>query len=310
MNLSVDPSRRTQPTSTQNKTTELQNALKTLETNIWAYEDLPHHLKEHPSIVKLLRAQGPGTVLRLATPNLLKKFPYIETEALKENFQNYSALSDDSSLKKEIDRNLNLLGFKPQKITAQIFNYQTYQILVQNRLLLSTGPKNLNKPVTVILYPKSDHNLAFQDKILDVFAKKNHHFIYFELDKKTDLFNLIEGIGSKYKIQNLIIGGHGDDESLRLGEEEEMITIKDKAKIAALAPFLKNTQVFLESCATAEGGKGAENLTNVFQEACRECEVTGATKPFGRSEYIFEGNNLTGARFSKNGEDFTYKAKK
>jgi len=309
MNLSVDPSRRPLSVSAQSKTTDLQNALKTLKNNIWAYENLPNHLKENPAVVNVLKTQGPGTVLRLATPNVLKKFPYIEREALKENFQNYSALTEDSPLKKEIDRNLSLLGFKPQKITAQIFNFDTYQKLVQNRLQLSTGPKNLSKPVTVILYPKSDHNLAFHDKILDVFAKKNHHFIYFELDKKTDLFNLIEGIGSKYKIQNLIIGGHGDYESLRLGEEEEILTIKDKPKIAALAPFLKNTKVFLESCATAEGGD-EENLTNVFQKACSDCEVTGATKPFGKSEYIFEGNTLTGARFSKNGEDFTYKAKK
>jgi hypothetical protein len=306
MNLSVDPSKRP---SEQNKTSELQNAKNKLKTNIWAYEELPPHLKEHPEIIRILKTRGPGTVLRLATPNVLKKFPYIEKEALKENFQNYSALPEDSPLKKEIDKNLSLLGFKPQKITARIFNYETYQKLVQNRLLLSTGPKNLNKPVTVILYPKSDHNQAFHDKILDVFAQKNHHFIYFELDKKTDLFNLIEGIGSKYKIQNLIIGGHGDSESLRLGEEEEMLTIEDKPKIAALAPFLKNTKVFLESCATASGGD-EENLTNVFQKACSECEVTGATKPFGRSEYIFEGNTLTGARFSKDGEDFTYKAKK
>lgn len=136
------------------------------------------------------------------------------------------------------------------------------------------------KPYGVIIYPRYDYNSAFMDvkvfqELLDQ-LKGEFLLRVAECESKQDIARTFLKFDKKYNIPNgqrislLILGGHGQERSIRFGGDGERhrliitdLTGKGVQKTGGF--FSENPTIILASCSTgAEGGIG-QQLSSVFK---------------------------------------------
>ncbi|NYZ77484.1 DUF4347 domain-containing protein [Candidatus Micrarchaeota archaeon] len=134
---------------------------------------------------------------------------------------------------------------------------------------------------SVIIYNKNDWNKAFYNdwKALDVFKKSPRLFIY-EVDSDKEFFATIEDISDNYgRINAIVIGGHGNPNSIELGAssgDRGNIDMSDKHELEVLRDsFVETPQVVIVGCST---GKKANGIAAMISDAW-DAELWAPTMP-------------------------------
>jgi hypothetical protein len=164
--------------------------------------------------------------------------------------------------------------------------YDNYGLCEFNRYPLGMLIDQINKhdeqiPYGVIIFPKSDHNDAFDHDVDVLFSLykqvyDEYHIRFFECGNGQDLYRSLIYLNDKYgkenKISFMILGGHGQVNSIQLGDdhissgsftsiEKDMVT--DSRGLNRIRDyFVPSPQIVLFSCSTGLKGGIAEELAN------------------------------------------------
>ena len=149
-------------------------------------------------------------------------------------------------------------------------------------------PRDTKKPNTVMVFPTTDHNHAFDNQQVRAF--------YQSLTKAYDVWayvtatdrNLYAQLDMVPSIDALVIGGHGTSTTLLLGEDGPHRCAGNKATYTLdtgdqefaqhLLNLTNHARIFLFSCTNGEGGAQADNLSNfVSAAACGRTVYSGTT---------------------------------
>jgi len=151
-----------------------------------------------------------------------------------------------------------------------------------------------NRKLCVIVNPSSshDHNGAFLSQgiklhnpdIIDSLMTA-HHVLYFEGSDEVELIQSISAACATLgrKIDLLILGGHGHTEGISLGVGRRIfdatsghLGVEDEHVLSSLAPSITvGGTIVLESCSTAGGEAGSENIASVVHRAIPHAHVFG-----------------------------------
>lgn len=135
-------------------------------------------------------------------------------------------------------------------------------------------------PYGVVIFPKSDHNDAFDrdlDLLFSLYEQMRGEYLvrFFECGNGQDVYRSLSGLNSKYgdenKISFMILGGHGGVNSIQLGDEHvssgsftsiEKDMITNSSGLSRVRDyFTPSPQVVLFSCSTGVKGGIAEELS-------------------------------------------------
>ena len=137
--------------------------------------------------------------------------------------------------------------------------------------------ENINSPYGIVIYPRYDHNGAFNGDRgllfeLTVNVVGNGHLLrVIEVGDRRELArNLIKldkRYGSNQKISFAIIGGHGEKDGIVFGNESSRIPIEDltgRGHIKSRNFFNEQPTLILFSCSTGAKGGFAQELSKLW----------------------------------------------
>lgn len=131
------------------------------------------------------------------------------------------------------------------------------------------------KPLLLVVFTRNDWNGAFyhSGRTLDQLTEKFRVLIT-EVDTEDEFYDKVKEVGQKYgKINTLVIGGHGQADSIRLGnldDEKAKLDLTDKDELVQLRPYLKEKPtVVLVSCSTGKDRRGIAALISKQLNAAR-----------------------------------------
>ena len=151
-------------------------------------------------------------------------------------------------------------------------------------LTLGINLEDTERPNAVITFPYTDtHSRPFGRHNLNHFLET--------LAEDYDIFPFLvrnvqevkEAIYSNNDIELLILFGHGSRRSILLernGDYRERIDIGDIQFCDYISHLNENAVIYLGSCLNGEGGRGAENLANMFMDCADGRTVISATDTF------------------------------
>lgn len=155
-------------------------------------------------------------------------------------------------------------------------------------LIAQIDEQEINQPYGILVYPRDDHNDAFDaderviKKIFDQ-TRNKHGLKIFEAGGKFSLAKMLiklnKTYGNKNKIAYMLLGGHGTEYKITLGEALKLGKLNSddlygRATKKIKDFFVENPTIILESCSTgAEGGIG-QQLSKEF-----EANVIAPKKP-------------------------------
>lgn len=147
-----------------------------------------------------------------------------------------------------------------------------------------------DRPLLVVVFNQSDDDGAFyyEREMLDD-LRKYYKVMLFEACSDKEFNKIIKKTANQYKkIDTLIIGGHGDEDSIELGlealkEELNYLDLTDKNELKNLKKyFVNNPTVVLISCSTGHGKKSFGKLLSKIWNAT----VWAPDKPVGLKEFV------------------------
>lgn len=199
-------------------------------------------------------------------------------------------------------------------------NYTDFKEVVLNRINLKGAD---SRPLAVIIYPKTDHNRAFEPNNIGELIEKGYRVVYFEVASDEAVYQAVEAATVKQKAQLIILGGHGiaertamgatDPASSEMSDEVYYIDLSDKPEMKQRHLSLhleKGAVILLESCSTGRGKQDGNNVANLMREVFPQASVYAPTLPTGVSKLTYDENGrVSGARFIRSDEDVTYSAK-
>ncbi len=154
--------------------------------------------------------------------------------------------------------------------------------------------EDTNKPNAVIVYPTNDRNTAFETpESMRFFGmiREKYDIRLVIAEKEEEVYKAID---STPDIELLILGGHGSENSLSLGEEDPMLANGTKSEEYKLdlsdkeiAQYLKKLKpqavIFLNSCSNAKGDENSDNLANFVIKNADGRKVIASKEPFSAS---------------------------
>ena len=158
-------------------------------------------------------------------------------------------------------------------INPQRFSETMYTEIMKNRLALLTHTDQDNRPVAVVVYPKSDWNGGFagdQNTFQDMYDQ-GYRIVYYELGEKTELVPALQQcVGQdQHKADLLIIGGHGTQNTTQLGFTEGdryRFDTEDSGQFGDLSQYATPAMQGISlSCSTFAGGDTASNMVRFWE---------------------------------------------
>ncbi|MBS3067712.1 hypothetical protein J4450_03350 [Candidatus Micrarchaeota archaeon] len=142
--------------------------------------------------------------------------------------------------------------------------FARYTVKTLDEVHQNLGSTANKKPVLLVVFNKNDHNGAFYSEGTKLEAlTKYYKLLIAEAENEHEFYSKISSIEKKYgKIDTLIIGGHGEADSILLGmdKEEGRIDLTDEEEISQLqGHFISKPTIILVACSTGrnEGSIGA-----------------------------------------------------
>ncbi|MCC6806733.1 MAG: hypothetical protein IT381_04875 [Deltaproteobacteria bacterium] len=177
--------------------------------------------------------------------------------------------------------------------------------VIKNR---TTPDVNDPRPLAVVVYPKDDHNGAFESanaredlKALSV----THRLVFIEARNDADAVAGIKAATKNRPTGLLILGAHGAPTAMEWSKGNDAVagskTFKKGELDAALAP---GATVILESCSTGSGRFDQLNMANFFSWLMPSATVHAPTKPVA-TELSLDASGRLKPRYTE-GEHNTY----
>jgi len=184
--------------------------------------------------------------------------------------------------------------------------------IIKNRSILD---HNNNKPIALVILPKSDHNGAFMHQ--DVRERTvntenlielggNYKIIVHEAKNEDELYGQIKETSDIYgRIPLVVFGGHGCQIGLELSEsgvpgdyktnfvkrsDKTFLDIYDTEIKKYAGCLTEDAQIILISCLTGEGGKKAKNLANALQKAFPGRKIFAPEVATTLEHFVFDAN--------------------
>lgn len=133
------------------------------------------------------------------------------------------------------------------------------------------------RPLAVLLYPKSDWNGGLIRTLMDDFIDQGYRVMYYETGNIEDWIRALKNAtGQGQKASVVVVAGHGSQGSVQLGENDR-ITLSDKKHLrdAGLSEcVVEGGKVILSSCSTGKG-EDEDNVVNMLCDIFRTAEVIG-----------------------------------
>jgi hypothetical protein len=182
--------------------------------------------------------------------------------------------------------------------------------------------RDTDRPNAVVIYPTNDWNGAFENEQARAFfhSIKGEYDVLVRLaETEEDVYSAINRVPD---IELLILGGHGSEKSLSLGETDLGVREAEKKderytldlSDQELGPYLSRLDpqavIFLNSCSNAKGDNG-DNIADFIANMAGGRTVIAATEPFGAPDvtinqmHPFDITILGG--LSDNRRDITYR---
>ncbi|MBP9715331.1 MAG: hypothetical protein KBD52_02485 [Candidatus Pacebacteria bacterium] len=284
-------------------------------------------------IVNLL-SQGLGFNLNKKLSELLNNFFIKRYGLTSKNFTenlNYSAdniISSSTNLSKMIEKMDKIEKEIPSGVQElnERFNIYEFGRYPEEVLINQLKNKNEQEPYGLLIFPRSDHNGAFstiRSEIENIYkdTQSKHLLRVFETSSRIDLVKILLKCNHKYGNQNkisfLVLGGHGDLESLDLGShtaglsdtvEHKGINKEDMKGVGIKKIkefFVEKPAIVLISCKTG-GDKGlVEDISKIYN-----AEVTAPKESTSVSNinvnYDKDGNPHFNVQWSKSGINSKY----
>ncbi|HEY3780318.1 MAG TPA: hypothetical protein VGL56_04485 [Fimbriimonadaceae bacterium] len=142
----------------------------------------------------------------------------------------------------------------------------------------------------VMIYPKEDWNGAFKHSKqitgLNEVVRKTHNLRIVECGSAEEASDILKELAGKYGPASFaVVCGHGTEEAVHFGDNEEELLTKSVAEDQfgkALGDSLKaGSEVCLCSCSTAAEGGIAENISDTSGHTVHGPEVPTNMKSFG-----------------------------
>lgn len=150
--------------------------------------------------------------------------------------------------------------------------------------------KKRKKDVILVLQAEYDPNGAFDsdgDKGLFSILKsmKEFDFIYKKISSINDIYEIIEIIPDESKIAHLIIMAHGDQNSIRLTNHNDIGLMN----LDLFADIIRNKlspecSIFLHSCLVGKGGPKADNFSSKLAKLLPGHAIFGSEKSIDRGD--------------------------
>jgi hypothetical protein len=183
---------------------------------------------------------------------------------------------------------------------------------------------NDERPLALVLYPKSDGRRAFRNNQIEELIRRCYRVVYYEINQENEAYQAMTEMGRE-QIDLLILGGHGDQTSLAWGAddpslgapkttEEFYLDISDGPdfKRRALNEFLKpNATVILDSCDSGKGTNGATNVANMLGHELPLCTILAPNGSISIDTYIYdESNHVVDVEYRRGVKSYRVGAKK
>lgn len=166
-------------------------------------------------------------------------------------------------------------ALKDQYNIEFISRFRSMKVLFDVLQARKEGTAVSKKPLAVLVYPKSDFNLAFEQyPLIDRMTELGYEVVYYEASHEIQVREALEEAtqGGERKAAVIIFGGHGTANNMRLDDQSNAETVKlDVGDFGVspdipLADFIApEGDVVLYSCSNGEGGeKNPHNMANTI----------------------------------------------
>ena len=161
-------------------------------------------------------------------------------------------------------------------------------------------PDDDTRPIALLLFNNHDDNGGFDEyPLIDDFVDKGFRVIYQEIAHESEYFHYLDMYthAGERPAHTLVIGGHGTQTSLTLGEENESddamsfrLDTNDFIECADKSPIESGGQVFVYACSNARGKELSENLANSVASSFPE-DITVYGQPVTGNLHNFHIND-------------------
>lgn len=142
------------------------------------------------------------------------------------------------------------------------------------------------RPVAVVVYPKADHNNAYDYNPYLHRITVAYRVMYYEADSDQDMIDAIKQATKHQKASLVFLAGHGMQHGMAFGGGIEgallpsvaMLDVFDAKKLKSIANRLaKNCLLVLDSCTAGAGRDALFNLANVVAKAIPHAWIFAST---------------------------------
>lgn len=255
-----------------------------------------------------------GSTVRDSVASSLDQIGYFNSSPKKSVDTLIDSLEKNSD-KNDFSRELLTLLKRAEKLGIDFperFNFSTLQELVRNR----EANKPDNRPLAVILYPKSDWNgaSAFNDYV-DALIGEGYRVMYYEAESDAQVIQFLNSATGEQQAELIVFGGHGEQGNISFGNgdsEEAQLDLKDENQLitSGVSHALKdNGQIIIKGCSTGEGREQGNNMVNLLRRVFPQASpkgIWGPTVPTSIRQFIFDENHrLIKVEYS-DGDDHVY----
>ncbi len=158
------------------------------------------------------------------------------------------------------------------------------------------------KPRALFVIAKKDWNNAFSEpdvhERMEELMKRGYKVFYYEAGTDLGFYQALKEVGRVKATDVLVLGGHGTQGSINLGAtdsvffSDDYIEDSDAFMMSQQRVYLnKGSTIILYSCSTGKGGKGADNIKELFQKSFPDSRVFAPTEDAHCFRPDFDDNN-------------------
>ena len=185
--------------------------------------------------------------------------------------------------------------------------------------------RDTDRPNAIVIYPTNDWNGAFENEPARAFfhSIKDEYDVFVRIaDTEEDVYRAISRVPDT---ELLILGGHGSEKTLSLGEtdlgireaekkdERYTLDLSDQELGTYLSRLDPQAVIFLDSCSNAKGDNG-DNIADFIANMAGGRTVFAATEPFGAPNVTINQMHpfdiTIESGYPDSGRDITYRTPK
>lgn len=262
-------------------------------------------------IMKLAALTGKPELLQIADPKVTadiefwleivkikpESFGYAN-EAMRQNerlLRAYLESKTNPKIAEELTTALKKLDIR----FPELFDLEVLKKLIQERGQIDVPD---SRPLALVIYTRKDWNHAFLNNPVKQVIDAGNRTLYYEASSEEEVYAAIQATeATDSQISLLLLGGHGNRESIVYGSDDPRFKDEDNEKlkidlsdVTELKSYRKrfsDQAVFiLQSCSTGEGGAEKSNVANSLHDAFPQVKIYSPTIPTQLERIEFDQN--------------------